>query len=242
MGNILVCDDERSICEMLDIALRRDGHKVETVNSGEHAKRKLDGALYDVVVTDIKMPGINGIEVLRHAHQISPDSAVILITAAFALGGFVGSLVGLVIGYLSFRAGLRGSYFALVTLAFAEVLRIVASVTPITGAGVGTLIKLDLRTVTANVEQQEGITRDNVPIKVDAVIWFRIVISAFFVADRTSVVRKGSMLCCRTNSHSIASSAPIIRSSFIASTHPLHQHGHHPLEPHSAFPQHLSED
>jgi regulator of protease activity HflC (stomatin/prohibitin superfamily) len=36
------------------------------------------------------------------------------------------------------------------------------------------LIKLDLRTITANVEQQEGITRDNVPIKVDAVIWYRI--------------------------------------------------------------------
>ena len=35
MGNILVCDDERSICEMLDIALRRDGHKVETVTGGE---------------------------------------------------------------------------------------------------------------------------------------------------------------------------------------------------------------
>ena len=56
MGNILVCDDERSICEMLDIALRREGHKVETANSGEAAKRKLDGALYDVIVTDIKMP------------------------------------------------------------------------------------------------------------------------------------------------------------------------------------------
>src|SRR5947199_9334522 len=37
------------------------------------------------------------------------------------------------------------------------------------------LTKLDLRTITADVEQQEGITRDNVPIKVDAVIWFRIV-------------------------------------------------------------------
>ena len=49
------------------------------------------------------------------------------------------------IGALSFRSGLKGSYFALVTLAFAEVLRIVASVAPITGAGVGTLIKLDLR-------------------------------------------------------------------------------------------------
>jgi len=81
MANILICDDERSICEMLDIALRRDGHKVETVTSGDMAKRKLDGALYDVIVTDIKMPRTDGIEVLRHAHQVSPDSAVILITA-----------------------------------------------------------------------------------------------------------------------------------------------------------------
>src|SRR5215475_11191224 len=81
MPNLLICDDERSICEMLDITLRREGYKVETVNSGEMAKRKLESALYDVVVTDIKMPNINGIEVLKHAHQVSPDSAVILITA-----------------------------------------------------------------------------------------------------------------------------------------------------------------
>ena len=63
----------------------------------------------------------------------------------FAVGIAAGALVGAVIGALSFRSGLRGSYFALVTLAFAEVLRIIASVAPITGAGVGTLIKLDLR-------------------------------------------------------------------------------------------------
>src|SRR5450432_932070 len=89
VGNILVCDDERSICEMLDIALRRDGHKVETVKSGEEAKRKLDAALYDVVVTDIKMPNTDGIEVLRHAHQVSPESAVILITAVDDYGAAV---------------------------------------------------------------------------------------------------------------------------------------------------------
>jgi branched-chain amino acid transport system permease protein len=65
--------------------------------------------------------------------------------AGLALGIAAGALVGAVIGVLSFRSGLKGSYFALVTLAFAEVLRIVASVAPITGAGVGTLIKLDLR-------------------------------------------------------------------------------------------------
>ena len=81
MPHILVVDDERSICELLDIALRRDGHKVETVTGGEAARRKIDGALYDVIVTDIKMPGVGGVEVLRHAHQISPDSAVILMTA-----------------------------------------------------------------------------------------------------------------------------------------------------------------
>ena len=81
MANILVCDDERSICEMLDIALRRDGHRVETVNSGQAAKNKIDGNLYDLIITDIKMPNIDGIEVLRHAHRVSPDSPVILITA-----------------------------------------------------------------------------------------------------------------------------------------------------------------
>jgi branched-chain amino acid transport system permease protein len=64
---------------------------------------------------------------------------------AFAAGIAAGAIVGAVIGALSFRAGLRGSYFALVTLAFAEVLRIIASVAPITGAGVDTLIRLDLR-------------------------------------------------------------------------------------------------
>jgi branched-chain amino acid transport system permease protein len=61
------------------------------------------------------------------------------------VGIVAGALVGAVIGGITFRSGLKGSYFSLVTLAFAEVLRIVASVAPITGAGVGTLIKLDLR-------------------------------------------------------------------------------------------------
>jgi branched-chain amino acid transport system permease protein len=63
----------------------------------------------------------------------------------FALGIVAGALVGAAIGALAFRSGLKGSYFALVTLAFAEVLRILASVASITGAGVGILISLDLR-------------------------------------------------------------------------------------------------
>ena len=64
---------------------------------------------------------------------------------AFGLAIAAGALVGAITGALSFRSGLKGSYFALVTLAFAEVLRIIASVAPVTGAGVGLLVKLDLR-------------------------------------------------------------------------------------------------
>lgn len=81
MANILVCDDQRSICEMLDISLRKEGHKVETVNAGEVAKKKLSSANYEVLVTDIKMPQTDGIEVLRYSRQVSPDTSVILITA-----------------------------------------------------------------------------------------------------------------------------------------------------------------
>ncbi|AWB07648.1 branched-chain amino acid ABC transporter permease (plasmid) [Azospirillum humicireducens] len=65
--------------------------------------------------------------------------------AGLALATTAGALVGWVIGFLSFRSGLRGSYFALVTLAFAEVFRILANAASVTGGAAGLLIKLDVR-------------------------------------------------------------------------------------------------
>ncbi len=65
MGYLLVCDDERSICQMLQIAFQNLGHRVETVTHGEQACRKIDSTLYDVVITDIRMPEVTGMEVLR---------------------------------------------------------------------------------------------------------------------------------------------------------------------------------
>lgn len=62
---------------------------------------------------------------------------------AFGFGVAAAALCGLVIGYLSFRAGLRGSYFALITLAFAEVMRVLANAAEITGGAAGALIRLD---------------------------------------------------------------------------------------------------
>lgn len=61
---------------------------------------------------------------------------------ALALAGLTGALVGVLVGALSFRYGLKGSYFALVTLAFAEVCRILALSVSFTGAGVGLMIPL----------------------------------------------------------------------------------------------------
>jgi branched-chain amino acid transport system permease protein len=63
----------------------------------------------------------------------------------FAVGIAAAGAVGWVIGALSFRSGLRGSYFALVTLAFAEVLRVLANASEWTGGAAGVLIKLDVR-------------------------------------------------------------------------------------------------
>lgn len=66
-------------------------------------------------------------------------NAWIALVAAIAAG----SLAGLIIGFLSFRAGLRGSYFALVTLAFAELLRVLANASEWTGGASGLLLKLE---------------------------------------------------------------------------------------------------
>ena len=69
---------------------------------------------------------------------------------ALPLGMLVAAAVGAGVGALSFRYGLKGSYFALVTLAFAEVFRIVALSVPFTGAGVG--LMLPLKTSAANMQ------------------------------------------------------------------------------------------
>ena len=85
MASVLICDDERSLCQVLEIDLRKNGHKVEVANSKEDAKRKISSNLFDVVVTDIRMPSVeDGMEVMRFAREISPDSAVILMTAEAA--------------------------------------------------------------------------------------------------------------------------------------------------------------
>ena len=76
--------------------------------------------------------------------------------AALPMAMIGSALVGLFVGGLSFRYGLRGSYFALVTLAFAEVFRIVALSVPFTGAGVGMMLPLSESVANMQFESRKG--------------------------------------------------------------------------------------
>jgi two-component system response regulator PilR (NtrC family) len=79
-AHILVVDDEKSICELLEITFRKEGHKVEVANSVEGAKRKLESQIFDIVISDVRMPGEGGVDLLKFAKEVSPDSFFLLIT------------------------------------------------------------------------------------------------------------------------------------------------------------------
>jgi len=81
MARLLVVDDEKSLCQMLEIAFRKDGHLVETVSTGEAAKKKIESQVYDLIISDIRMPDISGIELLKFFCESRSPAAFILITA-----------------------------------------------------------------------------------------------------------------------------------------------------------------
>jgi two-component system, NtrC family, response regulator PilR len=81
MGRLLIIDDEASLCQLLEIAFRREGHEVETVSDAEAAKQKIDTRIYDVIVSDIRMPRVSGIDLLDHAKQTRSPALFVVITA-----------------------------------------------------------------------------------------------------------------------------------------------------------------
>jgi two-component system response regulator PilR (NtrC family) len=80
-GRILVVDDERSMRELLQIVLRREGHLVRLAEDGQAAVAELEREPVDVLISDIKMPGMTGVDVLREAKRIDPDIVGIMVTA-----------------------------------------------------------------------------------------------------------------------------------------------------------------
>jgi DNA-binding NtrC family response regulator len=80
-GRILVVDDERALLIALRGLLSKEGYQVETADSGEEALRRIETGSFHLVITDLSMDGVSGMQVLERARAFDPDLAVIMITA-----------------------------------------------------------------------------------------------------------------------------------------------------------------
>ncbi len=78
---ILVVDDELSMREFLSILLEREGYDVSVAGSAEEALCLMESALFDLVLSDVNMPGLSGIELLARIKDKSPETAVLMLTA-----------------------------------------------------------------------------------------------------------------------------------------------------------------
>jgi len=85
METILVVDDDQGMRELIEILLTREGYGVRTAADGREASELLGRERFDLVVTDLKMPRVDGIDLLKQVKEISPETPVIIVTA-FASG------------------------------------------------------------------------------------------------------------------------------------------------------------
>src|SRR4028119_1459098 len=80
MSNILIIDDEKAIRKTLDEILSYEGYKIEEASDGEEGLKKFKEKVYDVVLCDIKMPKIDGLEFLEKSRETNADVPIIMIS------------------------------------------------------------------------------------------------------------------------------------------------------------------
>lgn len=88
-AKILVIDDDAVARELLADALKKDGHEVESFSNGADALARGQQALFDLVLTDIRMGTVDGLTVLREFKRFSPDTSIVLLTAFGSLEGAI---------------------------------------------------------------------------------------------------------------------------------------------------------
>ncbi|MHB8900636.1 MAG: sigma-54-dependent transcriptional regulator [Thermoguttaceae bacterium] len=91
-GSLLIVDDEFSVRDSLYHWFRKDGYAVAAAENASEALRILQESRYDVILLDIKMPGMDGMELLDHIRRIDPETAVIMLTAFAAVDTAVRAL------------------------------------------------------------------------------------------------------------------------------------------------------
>ncbi|MDY0292450.1 MAG: response regulator, partial [Desulfuromonadaceae bacterium] len=80
-AHILIVDDEESMREVLEILFSAEGYVVDVAPDGLHALEKLRHQAYDLILTDMRMPGADGLQLLEQVKQLHPETLVILMTA-----------------------------------------------------------------------------------------------------------------------------------------------------------------
>ena len=80
-GRLLIVDDERGIVVALKGLFTKEGYEVETADSGEQALEKFKAGFFDVVITDLSMKGMDGLQLLKRIRELEPNTAVLMITA-----------------------------------------------------------------------------------------------------------------------------------------------------------------
>ena len=81
MANILIVDDEQSFRQVLSIVFEKEGHAIRTAMNGRQALELLVDAPSDVIISDVRMPDMDGIELLRAVRESQPEIGVVLLTA-----------------------------------------------------------------------------------------------------------------------------------------------------------------
>lgn len=85
-GTILVVDDEVDVLEMIEVGLGLDGYEVILAESGEKAVEVAASHPVDLVISDLRMPGMNGVETISRLRQLAPAVPVIVVTGYVAPG------------------------------------------------------------------------------------------------------------------------------------------------------------
>lgn len=97
---ILVVDDEEIVRESLTAWLEKDGYTLESAEDGPAALKLLRASTWSILLVDLKMPGMDGLEVLSHAKEIQPDTAVVIMTAFATVDTAVNAMKGGAYDYL----------------------------------------------------------------------------------------------------------------------------------------------
>ncbi len=80
-GKVLIVDDEKAMCELIDTALQMRGYESTWCQSADDAMNRLMEAEFDVVLTDVKMPGTSGLQLCQQINRLRPDIPVVVMTA-----------------------------------------------------------------------------------------------------------------------------------------------------------------